>query len=213
MMQSTQCGKDSSWMREQNKHPSLLFLKWAKDKKSNSSGNAFGILTGKNKNKRERTADQSQEEEQIERDSFRRLIVLILSFVLGILIVLYFLSSLSKIGQISVSGTEEVIVQDVIDASSIHSGDSLWGTYLRKKDVEQEIETALPQVKHAALSLNGMNNFVIEVTEFQTVAYLANGQQYLKILENGKVLKEKQKDARGGYPIHSQFKVGKQLNR
>ncbi|WP_231726752.1 cell division protein FtsQ/DivIB [Carnobacterium antarcticum] len=63
----------------------------------------------------------------------RRLISLLLLFSFAILVVVYFITPLSKVGRITVIGTNEVTDQAVIDASQIRSGDSLWETFFSQK--------------------------------------------------------------------------------
>ena len=198
-------------MTEQNKRSSLLFFKRLKNKgliqKSPSSNQTI------EQEKRDDILLEDQKKQKIKKESFIRLSMLILLFLSGILLTVYFISPLSKVGQLSVHGTQEVIVQEIIDKSDIHSGDPLWKTYFRKKEISQKTVEAIPQVKEMSLSLKGMNNLDFEVQEYSTAAYLSSGDQYRKILENGVILTEKESIIRGGYPILLQFKEGKVLQR
>lgn len=167
----------------------------------------------KEQNEREQIKEFKNPESKKDRSSFYRLLALLVLFMTGNMIVLYFMGPYSKVGELSVSGYQEIVVQEVIDASNIHAGDSLWKTYFRKKEIEQKVKKNLLQVDSVKITLDGFNDLVFEVNEFETVAYLAIKQEYVKILENGTILKEKQKVARGGYPILTEFKEGKVLKR
>src|SRR5699024_11798603 len=78
--------------------------------------------------------------------------------------------------------------QQIIDQSGIHGGDSLIET-MRKKDVAvSHIVDELPQVSNSTIEVTGFNDIIIQVKEFNTVAYIADDSSYLRVLENGAVL-------------------------
>lgn len=144
---------------------------------------------------------------------YRRLVSLLFLFSFAILIVVYFITPLSKVDQVSVSGTKEVTDQAVIDASQIRSGDSLWETFFSRNKIETTVKKQLPQVKSMKLKFNSINSYELVVSEYKTVAYLEKGDEYYNILSNGKIVNESRKISIGNPPIFVNFKEGKALNK
>lgn len=143
----------------------------------------------------------------------QRLTLLLFLFSFAILVVVYFISPLSKVEKISVSGANEVTDQSVIDASKIMSGDSLWETFFLEKDKEALIKKDLIQVKSMDLKFESVNSYELAITEYKTVAYLEKKNAYHNILENGKIVNESRKVSIGNQPVFINFKEGKVLNK
>lgn len=140
-----------------------------------------------------------------------RLITLILLFSFAILIVVYFISPLSKVDIVSVSGAKEVADQEIIDESHIKSGNSLWKTFFDRKEISEKVVSELPQVKSMDVVLDGLNDYTLEIEEYETVAYLVEDNKYYNILENGKIVNESRKVSIGNPPIFKQFEENKAL--
>lgn len=140
-----------------------------------------------------------------------RLIALILLFSFAILVVVYFISPLSKVDMLSVSGTKEVADQEIIDVSQIKSGDNLWKVFFERKEISKNLLSELPQVKSMKISFDGLNDYIIKIEEYQTVAYLAEENKYYNILENGKIVNESRKVSIGNPPIFKSFEENKAL--
>src|SRR5690625_676397 len=154
-------------MTKKNQPPSFSVINLMNRRSSSSSKRMKRTTSESEKNEKELTPAEMRAL-NVARKSRNRLIGLILLFSFGIAVTLYFLSSYSDVGKLSVAGTEEVIVQEVIDSSAVQSGDSLWGTLFNKEEVEQRIETTIPQVKSVTLSLESWNDLVFQVDEYQT---------------------------------------------
>lgn len=140
-----------------------------------------------------------------------RLITLILLFSFAILIVVYFISSLSRVDIVSVSGTKEVADQEIIDVSQIKSGDDFWRVFFERKAISKKVFSELPQVKAVEIDFSGLNDYTIKIEEYQTVAYLAEDNKYYNILENGKIVNESRKISIGNPPIFKNFEENKAL--
>ncbi len=143
----------------------------------------------------------------------QRLTLLLLLFSFAILVVVYFISPLSKIEKISVSGTSEVTDQSVIDASRIKSGEPLWETFFSRKEKEKLVKKQLSQVKSMNLKFDSINSYELTIDEYKTVAYLEKKDTYYNILENGKIVNESRKVSIGNQPIFINFKEGKVLKK
>lgn len=137
---------------------------------------------------------------------YRRLTLIISIFVVAIVIALYFVSPLSKLGAITVTGNQSVDSQKIIQQSKLVEGDSLWGQFNDRKIYEEKIERQLPRIKKASISLNGINSFKIAVEEYKIIALESSNGEYHPILENGKILSEKSSTPESGLPIFANFK-------
>lgn len=127
--------------------------------------------------------------------------VLVCFFSFMMLTAIYFITPYSEIGSITVEGTEEVLDQEVINSSGVHAGESLWENYFERDSISQRITNDLPQIKELELSISGLHDFTFNVTEYQTVAYLAKESKYYKILENGTILVEEYPATLSDLPI------------
>ncbi|WP_423189669.1 cell division protein FtsQ/DivIB [Alkalibacterium sp. f15] len=137
------------------------------------------------------------------------IVVGLLLFIL--LISLYLVSPFRLANDISVSGSEEVYDQVILDSSGLNSGDSIWEEYMNKRKIEEKIVQDNPQVAQAELSLSGIQNFVITIEEYKTVAYLSSNNTYKKILENGDILDESVPRINANQPILNGFEEGRPL--
>lgn len=143
----------------------------------------------------------------------QRYIPIVLFNVIIIAIMSYFISPLSKVGTISVEGNQAVYDQQIIDQSGIHGGDSLIET-MRKKDVAvSNIVDELPQVSNSTIEVTGFNDIIIQVKEFNTVAYIADDSSYLRVLENGAVLDDVYSVSIGNQPVLTKFEEGEALDQ
>lgn len=137
------------------------------------------------------------------------IVVINLSFILFFG---YLISPLSKVGTISVEGNQDVYVQEIIENSGINLGDSVLKSKLKFEEAEKKIVDQLPQVANSSISVNGINNIIIEIQEFNTVAYISADESYLRVLENGTVLDNLYTISIGNQLILSKFKEGKALD-
>lgn len=127
--------------------------------------------------------------------------ILVCFFSIMMLGAIYFITPYSKIGSIYVEGTEEVLDQEVINSSEMHSGESLWGNYFERDSITQNITEELPQIKEIELSISALHDVTFNVTEYQTVAYLTKESKYYSILENGTILEEEYPATMSNLPI------------
>lgn len=132
--------------------------------------------------------------------------------VLFIIIMGYFISPLSKVGTISVEGTQYVYDQTVLDESQVKTGELVLHLTQETEEIEKTITNNIPQVRQTNVSISGFNEVVIQIEEFGTVAYIAQEGSYLRVLENGKVLDDVYTVSLGNQPVLSKFDEGKALD-
>ncbi|WP_429950300.1 cell division protein FtsQ/DivIB [Enterococcus sp. AZ101] len=136
---------------------------------------------------------------------YRRLTLIVSVFLIAILIVLYFVSPLSKLGSISVTGSVSVDNQQVIVQSKLEKGKSLWEQFGDRTIYEEKIKRQLPRVKKATISLSGINSLNIKIDEYEVVALESVNNVYHPILENGKILPEEMSAPISGMPVFQNF--------
>lgn len=136
---------------------------------------------------------------------YRRLILIVSIFMMAILFLIYFVSPLSKLGDILVSGNQNVPIQTIIEQSTLKKGESLWEQFSKREIYEKQIQRQLPRIKTVKILLKSLNSFIIKVEEYKVVAMSSKNNIYYPILENGKVLSEELKTPQSGMPIIKNF--------
>ncbi|MFV0558460.1 MAG: cell division protein FtsQ/DivIB [Enterococcus sp.] len=141
----------------------------------------------------------------------RRLILLISLFLLPLLITFYYISPLSKLAKVTVTGNEELAAATVIKSADFTLGDGLWPQYFNKEQVVQKIKKTQPRVEDATVSIKHFNQFSIEVQEYPEAGYLTKGKKYAPILANGVVLEETKRKADDDLPVLEDFTSQKKI--
>lgn len=141
-----------------------------------------------------------------------RFIPTLVFFLAIALLMLYFLSPFSQVSQIDIQGNHDVFAQNILDQTSIKVGGSIPNIWRNREEFEQEIVEKIEQVKDADIEIQNYNEIVIHIDEFQTVAYLSEGNDYYRILENGVILDEPFDHSQGNQPTLSNFKEGRALD-
>ncbi|WP_430609854.1 cell division protein FtsQ/DivIB [Enterococcus sp. DIV0876] len=135
----------------------------------------------------------------------RRLALIIGILMVPLLVVLYFVSPLSRLTEVTVKGNQDVSQEEIIVDSDLTINEDLWPQFLGRNKREAAIEKAIPRIKQATISLVGLNHFEISVQEYEEVALLAQDDTYAAILENGVVLSETSDQPIEGLPILEDF--------
>lgn len=108
-------------------------------------------------------------------------IILIIGIVLSLTV--FFRSE-----QFAVEGAERYSAQDIIDASGLKLGENLFLT--DKGAGEDRIESALPYVEEAKISIRIPNTMVITVTESKPAFIFKSGGNYIIVSSQGKVMEK-----------------------
>lgn len=139
--------------------------------------------------------------------------MLVFIFILSIVLSAYSISPYSKVNEVSVEGTTEVYDQEIYENSTIRMGESLFTVFRNRSDIEESIEANILQIADARINLSGLQAVTITVSEYDTVAYLLNEDQYYKILENGVILDESFPRITSNQPVLLNFSQGPVLDR
>lgn len=141
----------------------------------------------------------------------RRLTVLLSLFFVLIASVLYFLSPLSHIRDIQVSGNRYISSGEVVKLSGLSNDNSIWK--IDKKETEKKIKMN-PEIEHVEIRTKIPNSVIITIKERNRIAYIAKEGRFLPILENGEILDPIKK---GDIPVYAPvlvgFSKGKELNQ
>ncbi|MFD1705802.1 cell division protein FtsQ/DivIB [Siminovitchia sediminis] len=141
--------------------------------------------------------------EHRKRKANRRLIFLISLFFLLIILVIYFQSPLSHVANIKVEGNESVPDLSIIQESGLEKGDNIWK--LDRKKIVQKLEEH-QEIKEAKVKVGFPNTAVLEVVEYDTIAYVSTGTEFHPILENGLIVNHPEGEVPVSAPILSNFK-------
>lgn len=135
----------------------------------------------------------------------KRLLCLILLFLLPLTGAFYVLSPLNRVSKVIVTGNDHVVTQEVLDASKLQTNEKLWPQFFKRQTVAKHIQKNNPRIKKVQVRLTNWNQFEIQVTEYQEVAFLAQGSQYLPILENGHIIDEPSSNYENNFLILEAF--------
>lgn len=121
---------------------------------------------------------------------YQRMSFLIALFFVIILVTLYFISPLSRLEAIQVSGTQHLSKEKMIQKSKLHLHKNIWPQYLKKDKVIRRLYIGEPRLKKATLALTQFNQFEIKIEEYKTKAILEKKEKHYPVLENGVVLEQ-----------------------
>ena len=133
-------------------------------------------------------------------------------FLVGVIGSSFLISPYGKVKDIYVEGAEAVPEQSIIDASQITGKLTALGVVWNDERIDAYITSALPQVKTAEVTLRGMNDITIHVTEHETIAYVYSDGYYYNVLENGTVAETELKVPIGNNPIITSFEMNQNLD-
>jgi cell division protein FtsQ len=132
-------------------------------------------------------------------------------FLIGVIGSSFLISPYGKVRDIYVEGAEDVPEQSIIDASHITGKLTALGVVWNDAKIDAYITHTLPVVKTAEVTLRGMNDVTIHVTEHETIAYVYSGGSYYNVLENGTVADTELKVPIGNKPIITSFEMNQNL--
>lgn len=121
---------------------------------------------------------------------FKKRLKILCILLIFVLIGFYFMSDLSKVKSITVSGNTEIKTEDIIKQSSISQ--SSYYMFINKSQISQKIKD-MGMIKKVDVGVDWLGNVVIEVEEAQKVAYCEIGKKTYVIDELGGVKETKDK--------------------
>ncbi|MFZ1541156.1 MAG: cell division protein FtsQ/DivIB [Enterococcus aquimarinus] len=135
----------------------------------------------------------------------KRLLILVVIYLVPLLGSLYYISPLSKVSAVVVAENPLTPKEALIESSQIVKNERLWPQFFARQRIATAIEKANPRVKKATITLQQWNQLHLHVEEYSESAYLVKGNDYLPILENGTILQEPQEEVTKGRVIVENF--------
>ena len=123
--------------------------------------------------------------EQRRKKANRRLIFLLLLFFLIIVCVIYFQSPLSHVKSIAIKGNNLYTTEEVERMSGLDKDTNIWT--INKEKVASTLKDS-SAIQSVDVSITFPNTVQITIKEYKKVAYLADGNKYIPVIENGEVL-------------------------
>ncbi|KAF1297277.1 cell division protein FtsQ [Enterococcus sp. JM4C] len=142
---------------------------------------------------------------------YRRLTLIIGILIIPLLFFLYYVSPLSKLNKVIVEGNQQVKAADILTVSDFTSGDSLWQQYWNRKAAVEKVEKDSPRIKSVKITIDGLNNLKIKISEYKEAALLAQKDGYFPIMENGAIVQEKIAKNAENLPILENFSDEKKI--
>lgn len=122
-------------------------------------------------------------------DNSRRVLSILVPFLIIMLLALYIVSPLSKIKKIQVTGNQDLSAAKVESAAQIKKGALIWRVLFQQKKLEQtaQKEKANPQVKTLKVSLTGPQSIKIQVTEYPIIGVIEHNGVNQLLIGNGRL--------------------------
>lgn len=150
--------------------------------------------------------------------SKKRISVLAWFFGIILLIMIYIISPLSKVTDITISGNNELSNERFEKATTIWRGRLIWTAFLAQRHLEREVKIRDPQIRSLRVNLRGPQSVHVAITENnllgegrigkQKYAVLTNGQLQLTTAQNNNI------DFKGFEKDREQLKIlGQQLGK
>jgi cell division protein FtsQ len=144
--------------------------------------------------------------EQRRRKANRRLIILLFLFFTMIAVVAYVQSPLSHVKKITIKGNELLSTDEIIKITKISKDTNIWSV---KKDTISLTLKEMNVIKQAKVTIKWPNTVMIEIEERNKIAYLESDESYFPVMENGKVLMDRDvAEIPVNAPILFEFKEG-----
>ncbi|WP_125707172.1 cell division protein FtsQ/DivIB [Lacticaseibacillus porcinae] len=136
----------------------------------------------------------------------RRNLALILTPLTVLLVIaIYFMTPLARVGDINVRGESTLPAQSVIDASKLGPSQMILDLLMHQKRVSQRVQKALPQVQSMSLSIKGFNQVTLHVHEYAPLGYVQKNGEYHVLLASSVVVKDATQTPKSTYPIFTGF--------
>lgn len=118
----------------------------------------------------------------------KKFLFIIAVFCIALLLLLYFQSPFSKVDSIHVKGEALHDQSYYVERSGIASGDAYWK--FTTNQLEKEL-SSVEGVKEVTVSRKWLRDIEIEITEWDTVAYVEKEGEFSLLLANGEVFSAK----------------------
>lgn len=143
----------------------------------------------------------------------RRLGLILGSFGLVILVMVYLISPLSHVATVKVSGTQALSAKQVQRAVRIVPGDSIFKVLGHERQLAKQAPRHNSRLKRTTVAFQHPNRVTVKVVEYVTAGYVMKQGQYYEVLENGVVSHDSVTQPKSGTPVYGNFQSAKTLHR
>jgi len=150
---------------------------------------------------------------QRNRKLIRRLSILLTSFTIVILAMVYLLSPLSHFQTVRVTGASALSAKQVQRATRVRPGDSIFHVVGHEHRLQQKAVARNSRLKAVDITFRQPNRVTVHVTEFATAGYVMKQNRYYEVLENGIVSQQSVDQPKSGTPVYGHFKKAKALHQ
>jgi len=150
---------------------------------------------------------------QRNRKLIRRLAILLTSFTVVILAMVYLLSPLSHFQTVTVTGAQALSAKQVETATRVRTGDSIFQVVGHEQQLARRAVKRNSRLKAVSIAFRQPNKVTVHVTEFATAGYVMKQNRYYEVLENGVVSQQSVDQPKSGTPVYGQFKKAQTLHQ
>ncbi|RFB19149.1 cell division protein FtsQ [Bacillus sp. HNG] len=134
----------------------------------------------------------------------RRLIMYITFFFFLLSGILYFQSPFSKIGEITITGNQNISSDQILKLSKLQVGTSFWKV---DKDIVIQNIKKHPEIKEVSIEKRLPNHIKLNVSELKRVGYISGSSTFYPILENGEIIEKPEEFGSKAIPVDAPILV------
>ncbi|AEB72957.1 cell division protein FtsQ/DivIB [Lentilactobacillus buchneri] len=138
---------------------------------------------------------------------------LVMPITIILLVMIFMISSYSRVKKVTVSGNEIVSDQQIKAFSPVKKGTSLFAVWGKTDKLAQSLKQRSRRMQSVKMKLVNFNQVKIKVEEYPTIGYLFVHGGYQPILKSGVIIKGKVLNPKAGFPVLKKFQNPKKLRR
>ena len=120
-----------------------------------------------------------------ESTNWKKMVLLLLPFVIALFLVGYYASPLNHVASITVEGVEDT---ESMNLSPLNEGMSVTDLKNSKGEVEQAIVNQNPSVKSATVNVSDWNKVAVNVSAYRQLGYIQIADFFYPLLENNEII-------------------------
>ena len=136
---------------------------------------------------------------------YKRLSLIISILLIPLLFLIYYVSPLSKLEGVSISGNEVVAKEEILKDTQLELNQHIWGQYWHRQNYIDRLKKEQPRIKSATIGFNSVNTFELSVTEYKEIALILTDGKYSPVIDDGTVLDETVESPTKNLPILEGF--------
>ncbi|MDR1568796.1 MAG: cell division protein FtsQ/DivIB [Streptococcaceae bacterium] len=143
----------------------------------------------------------------------KKLLPLIIFFMIAFPVTIYFLSPFSKLAVIKVVGNSHETTQEIVKTTKLKYGESLLIERKKLPKIDGLLKNNFKRIASATTTYQFPNTFTIDVKEKAELAYIQDDKGLKIVLADGTILDDPVEKQDAGYPVIKSFKSMKQIKK